>query len=57
MNSNNNKPEEQKSELQKVIDNRAEQLNPTSDKYWLARGLNERPENWKELLNEPKKTK
>jgi hypothetical protein len=28
MNSNNNKPEEQKSELQKVIDNRAEQLNP-----------------------------
>jgi hypothetical protein len=57
MNSNNNKPEEQKSELQKVIDNRAEQLNPTSDKYWLARGLNERPENWKELIIEPKKTK
>jgi hypothetical protein len=57
MNSNNNKQEPQKSELQKVIDNRAEQLNPTSDKYRLARGLDERPENWKELIIEPKKTK
>ena len=57
MNSNNNKPEEQKSEQQKVIDNRAEQLNPTSNLYWIVRGYDERPENWKELIVEPKKTK
>jgi hypothetical protein len=57
MNSNNNKPEEQKSERQKMLDNRSEQLNPNGDLYWKNRGLEERPENWKELLNEPKKTK
>ena len=57
MKSNNTKPEPQKSEDQNMIDNRAEQLNPTSNKYWQARGLDERPENWEELIFDPKKTK
>jgi len=56
MKSNNNKPEPQKSEQQKMLDNRAEQLNPSSDKYWQARGLEERPENWKERIEESKKS-
>lgn len=30
-------------------DNRSEQLNPNSEKYWKARGLKERPEDWKEI--------
>lgn len=57
MKTNNNNQQPQKTEEQKMLDNRAEQLNPTSDKYWLARGLDERPENWKELIVEHKKTK
>jgi hypothetical protein len=56
MNSNNNKPEPQKSEQQKMLDNRSEQLNPNGELYWKNRGLEERPENWKELIVETKKT-
>ncbi len=29
-------------------DNRAEQLNPTSDTYWKDRGYEGRPDDWKE---------
>jgi len=57
MKSKTTKPEEQKSEQQKMLDNRSEQLNPNGDLYWQNRGLEERPENWKELIAEPKKTK
>jgi hypothetical protein len=33
-------------------DNRADQLNPTHDSYWQSRGEKERPEDWKERLEE-----
>jgi hypothetical protein len=56
MNSNNNKPELQKSEQQKVLDNRVEQLNPTIDKYWQARSFNKRPKKWEVIIADPKKT-
>ncbi|MEN9302151.1 MAG: hypothetical protein RL264_580 [Bacteroidota bacterium] len=51
MNPNNNKPEQQK-----MLDNRAEQLNPTCEKYWLARGFKQRPKNWQKQIVEHKKT-
>jgi hypothetical protein len=37
------------------IKNRAEQLNPTSEKYWKARGLEKRPLEWEKLVNTDKK--
>ena len=36
-------------------DNRADQLNPNSDAYWQSRGLDERPEDWEERTEQPKK--
>lgn len=30
--------------------NRSEQLNPTSQKYWKARGFKMRPENWRKII-------
>jgi hypothetical protein len=39
------------------LNNTANQLNPNNEAYWQSRGLVERPENWTELIVEPKKTK
>jgi hypothetical protein len=35
-----------------TIHNREVQLNGTSDKYWKARGLDGRPQNWETLLKD-----
>lgn len=42
-------------DLNKNFENRAEQLNPNNQKYWKARGLEERPEDWKERVKPLKK--
>ncbi|HXD94467.1 MAG TPA: hypothetical protein VNX01_14770 [Bacteroidia bacterium] len=42
---------------EEVIVDRAIKLNPTSELYWKARGYNERPKNWKTLVEANTKTK
>lgn len=38
----------------KMLDNKSETLNSSSDKYWKSRGFEKRPKNWKELIKESK---
>lgn len=38
--------------LQQAIKNTSEQLNPNNVKYWQSRGFDERPENWKQLIEQ-----
>ena len=33
-------------------DNRSNQLNPNHDAYWESRGLDGRPDDWEEQLND-----
>ena len=33
------------------LDNRSRQLNPEHDAYWQARKFEERPPNWKQILD------
>jgi hypothetical protein len=33
-------------------DNRANQMNPNNDAYWQARGESERPDDWRQHLEE-----
>lgn len=40
------------SDKKKTEDNRSEQLNPSSLKYWRARGLKKRPTNWEGIIIE-----
>ena len=37
---------------QRDEENRANQLNPNNDAYWQARGWDERPDDWKERIEE-----
>ena len=50
--SKSKKPSNDQTPEQGELDNRADQLNPYSDKYWKARGYAQRPENWETLLLE-----
>ena len=34
------------------LDNHANQMNPNNDAYWSSRGEDERPEDWKDLMDE-----
>lgn len=34
------------------LDNHANQLNPASDEYWQSRGEDERPDDWKERIEQ-----
>ena len=36
-------------------DNRADQLNPNNDAYWQSRGRDERPDDWEEAAEQPRK--
>lgn len=38
-----------------ILGNRSKMLNPESDAYWKSRGLNSRPNNWKDLVASEKK--
>ena len=33
-------------------DNRVNQLNPNNDAYWQSRGLDERPDDWEERIED-----
>ena len=37
---------------QEELDNYSRQLNPEDDTYWESRGIEERPDNWEDLLEE-----
>jgi len=34
------------------LDNHSDQLNPNNDAYWQSRGEDERPDDWKEQVEE-----
>ena len=45
------KEQEKSSKLpEEVILDRSIKLNPTNDLYWKSRGYDERPENWKQII-------
>ena len=37
---------------QEELDNRSRQLDPENDAYWQSRGEDERPEDWRQLIDE-----
>ncbi len=37
------------------MDNRANQLNPNNDAYWISRGYDERPQDWDDRSNDEEK--
>lgn len=40
---------------QEELDNHSNQMNPNNDAYWEARGEDERPEDWKDQIEEEEK--
>ena len=47
MDKNKNSEQEQQEQ-----DNHSNQLNPNHDAYWQSRGYGERPDDWKEVIEE-----
>jgi hypothetical protein len=51
--SNTPKPSTPVPTTKAELDNHAQQLDPSTDKYWKARGYPERPADWQRRLTEP----